>query len=215
MGTPRHITASLHGAILLAAMCGVALLPLGWPWRLLLPMLVYFAVVLTVPLLRKTMPPLTVGQLGGTPLAAAIGLSLITTFVLLVYQFAVRPDASTVSASLPHSVFGSVLIAWIGFSVINATLEEVAFRGILFGAAANAWNVTTALLVTSVLFAVGHLGGYPPGLKGVLLAGFYGLALGYLRLWAGGLALPILCHICADATVFVILSGLLVPGWRG
>jgi hypothetical protein len=127
----------------------------------------------------------------------------------------VRPDVSGISVSLPHAVFGNVLIAWLGFSVINATLEEIAFRGVLFGAAAEAWNVTTALIVTSVLFAVGHLGGYPPGVKGVLLAGFYGFALGYLRVWAGGLALPILCHICADATVFAILSGLPVLGWRG
>jgi membrane protease YdiL (CAAX protease family) len=215
MGTSRQVSSSLHGAILVVAMCAVAFLRLPWPLGLLLPLLVYFAVVLSIRPLRRTIPPLTVGQLGGMPLAVAIGLSLVTTFILIVYQFAVRPPASHLSETIPRTVFGNILVAWIGFGVINATLEEVAYRGILFGAAAEAWNVSIALAITTVLFAIGHLGGYPPGMKGVLLAGFCGFALGYLRLWTGGLGLPILCHICADATVFVILNGLLVPGWRG
>jgi hypothetical protein len=43
------------------------------------------------------------------------------------------------------------------------------------------------------------------------MAGLYGLALGMLRWWAGGLALAVGCHVCADATIFglVFSSGAL------
>ena len=58
---------------------------------------------------------------------------------------------------------------------------------------------------TGVLFAMGHLHGYPPGPIGTVLAGIFGFAVGLLRLWAGGLGLAIAVHICADATIFSLL----------
>ena len=62
-----------------------------------------------------------------------------------------------------------------------------------------------ALAVTTVCFGCGHLYGYPPGPLGAVLAGAYGLALGVLRWWCGGLALAVGCHMCADATIFGLL----------
>ncbi len=46
---------------------------------------------------------------------------------------------------------------------------------------------------------------------GALLAGLYGLALGWLRVVTGGIGLPVIAHIAADATIFTIAarSGLL------
>jgi hypothetical protein len=38
-----------------------------------------------------------------------------------------------------------------------------------------------------------------------VLAGAYGVALGLLRWWSGGLGLTIGCHVCADATIFGIM----------
>ena len=40
----------------------------------------------------------------------------------------------------------------------------------------------------------------------LILAGLFGLAMGLLRWWTGGLGLAIACHVCADATIFVILA---------
>jgi membrane protease YdiL (CAAX protease family) len=66
--------------------------------------------------------------------------------------------------------------------------------------------VGIALAATTVLFALGHLHGYPPGPLGAVLAGIFGLALGLLRLWTGGLGLAIAVHVCVDATIFGLLS---------
>jgi membrane protease YdiL (CAAX protease family) len=90
--------------------------------------------------------------------------------------------------------------------VLNATLEELLFRGLLWGAVADEWNDRIALAATSLLFGALHLHGYPPGPLGVILAGLYAIGLGLLRTWTGGLGLAVACHICADATIFGLLA---------
>lgn len=62
-----------------------------------------------------------------------------------------------------------------------------------------------ALVTTSLLFGFGHLQGYPPGYVGAFLACVYGFAIGALRIYTKGLALPIVAHIFADATIYGIL----------
>jgi uncharacterized protein len=201
----------VHGGLLIAALCavGLALPPLSWPWPLLLPLLAYAVIARTVPALRRTAPPLAAGRLGGAPLAFAAILGLATTAVLLAFHAWARPDVRELAAKLPVAVFGNLLLTGICFSVVNAVLEEVVCRGVLWGALADEWNTGVALAATSIFFGLGHWHGYPPGPLGTALAGFYGLALGILRWWTGGLALAVGCHICADATIF----GLLV--WSG
>jgi membrane protease YdiL (CAAX protease family) len=198
---------ALHGGILLAAWCAVVLaLPtLSWPWYLLLPLLAYAAVAWSVPTLRRTAPSIAAGRLGGPPLACAALLSLATTAVLLGFHVWVRPEVSELAAGLPVAAFGNVLVAGIFFSVVNAALEEIVFRGVLWGAVAEEWNSSVALAVTAVFFGLVHWHGYPPGPVGVVLAGVYGAALGALRWWAGGLGLAVACHMCADATIFGLL----------
>jgi hypothetical protein len=39
-----------------------------------------------------------------------------------------------------------------------------------------------------------------------VLAGIYGLCLGWLRVFSGGLGLPVIAHIAADATIFTIIG---------
>lgn len=200
-------SAPLHGALLLAIVCITAwVLPsLAWPWYLLLPLLAYSGVVLISPPLRRTAPRITVGRLGGAPLACAAVLSVATTLVLLAFDAWAQPDTTELAAQLPTGAFGHLMLAGVFLSLVNATLEEVIFRGLFWEAIAAEWNVHIALLVTAALFGLGHLGGYPPGPLGAVLAGGYGVALGLLRWWTGGLGLAIGCHVCADATIFGLL----------
>jgi membrane protease YdiL (CAAX protease family) len=198
---------SVHGGLFFVAVCAIALIlpALIWPWHLLLPLLAYAGIALALPPLRRTAPPLAVGRLGGAPLLYGGILSLATTVVLVEFHMRARPEVSELAARLPVGVFGNVILAGVCFSVFNAALEEVVFRGVLWGAVADEWNNGVALVVTAVLFGVGHLGGYPPGTLGAVLAGAYGLALGILRWWSKGLGLAVGCHVCADATIFGLL----------
>jgi membrane protease YdiL (CAAX protease family) len=203
----RRRGGALHGCLFLASLAAVAItLPsLSWPWYLLLPLLVYAGITLALPPLRRTAPQLSLGRMGQAPLAFAAALSAATSGVLLGFHVLVRPDVTDLAARLPVAAFGDLVLAGVCFSVVNAVLEEIIFRGILWEAVAAEWNDRAALVVTAVLFGLGHLHGYPPGPAGAVLAGLYGLVLGLLRWWAGGLGLAIACHVCADATIFGLL----------
>jgi membrane protease YdiL (CAAX protease family) len=130
---------------------------------------------------------------------------VVTTGALLGFHALARPEVTDLAARLPVAAFGNLLLAGFCFSLVNATLEELVFRGVLWGSVEAEWNAGVALIVTSALFGLGHWHGYPPGPLGAVLAALYGLALGLLRWWAGGLGLALGCHMCADATIFGLL----------
>ena len=157
------------------------------------------------PRLRRTAPGLTLGRMVGWPLAVALVLAITTVVALLGFQALARPEVAGLAAGLPVAAFGSLLVAGVCFSTTNAVLEELIFRGVLWEATAAEWNRGVALGATTILFGLGHVHGYPPGPLGAVLAGVFGMALGLLRLWTGGLGLTILVHICADATIFTLL----------
>jgi hypothetical protein len=197
-----------HGTVFLLVLgtVAIALSPLGWPWYLLLPMSAYALIVLMSPPLRRTVPRFALGRLNGWPLAAATALAVATTVVLVSFQALARPQLTRLAAGLPVVAFGNLLWAGICFSVINALLEELIFRGLLWEVAAAEWNEGVTLAATSAMFGLGHLHGYPPGPLGAVLAGIFGLSLGLLRWWTGGLGLAIAVHVGADATIFGLLS---------
>ncbi len=198
---------ALHGAVFLFALAafGVGLSSLNWPWQLLLPLLAYAAVVLAWPRLRRSAPRIAVGRVGGWPLVAAVVIGLATMAGLMLFQNFARPDVADLATRLPVAAFGNLLFAGLWFSLLNATLEELVFRGVLWGIVAAEWNSGVALGATTILFGMGHLHGYPPGPFGAVLAGCFGLAMGLLRWWTDGLGLAIAVHICADATIFGLL----------
>jgi membrane protease YdiL (CAAX protease family) len=201
--------AALHGSLFFATLMIVtaAFPSLPWPWYLVLPLLVYGGIVLFVGPLRRTVPKLAVGRMRGRPLVCAAVLILITTGVLVGFQAGIHPDLKALAAKLPVDWFGNLLLAGVCFSFVNATIEELMFRGILWELVSDEWNNGMALGVTSVLFGVGHFQGYPPGPIGAIMAGLYGVTLGTLRWWTGGLGLPTACHVGADATIFCIIVG--------
>ncbi len=195
-----------HGGLFIALLLLIdGALPLAWPWYLVLPILVYGGIVVATGPLRRTAPMLTVGRVDGRPLLVSMALVLVTICGLVGFQSLAQPDLRELATRIPTDWFSNLFIAGVCFSVINALAEELIFRGILWDVIADEWNEWTALGATSVLFGVVHFDGYPPGTIGAVLAGLYGVALGGLRWWVGGLGLPTACHVFADATIFGIL----------
>jgi membrane protease YdiL (CAAX protease family) len=199
---------AIHGSLFFAAWIAVtAGFPLLlWPWYLALPLLAYGAIVLVIGSLRRTAPKLAVGRMGGWPLLYTVVLALTATGVLICFQIIMRPELTDLAAKIPVDWFANILLAGVCFSIANAALEELIFRGVLWQVVSEEWNQGTALVVTTLLFGIGHLQGYPPGPIGAILAGLYGLTLGALRWWSGGLGLATACHVGADATIFCIIT---------
>jgi membrane protease YdiL (CAAX protease family) len=202
----RPRTAALHACVFFALFAATMRLwpTIGWPGYFLAPLAVY-AIILLLSSMWRSMPRTAIGRLGGLPLAFAALVLVGAPAVLVGFQIVEQPDVSELAAKVPMSLVGSVLLAGIVFSIVNAVCEELVFRWLLYEAVAQEWNQLIAIAATAVAFGVAHLPGYPSGPIGALLAGLYGIALGILRAWTGGLGLAIVCHIAADAAIFAIL----------
>jgi membrane protease YdiL (CAAX protease family) len=58
----------------------------------------------------------------------------------------------------------------------------------------------------AAIFGIWHYHGIPSGLPGVALTFVYGLVMGLLMDYGGGLLLPILAHSIADYFIFVVIA---------
>jgi membrane protease YdiL (CAAX protease family) len=173
-----------------------------WPWHLLVPIAVYFVLVLAIAPLRRTLGWLKVGRLDLVVHACTAGIMIVSAIALIVFQLVTQPDFDSLRAHVPRLAFRHPFVFLIVFSLLNALLEEIAFRGILLDALESQIGMTWALLIVSIVFGYGHMvGGYPPGIVGAVLASLYGLMLGLLRVYSGGLAAAYFAHIVADAVI--------------
>jgi uncharacterized protein len=130
---------------------------------------------------RAVLGPVAVGGLLG---AAFIALSFGVALALGGYRV-------TGSASLPlRGALGLVVLV-----IVSAVLEELVFRGILLQAIERWLGWAPAVLVTSLLFGMAHLGNPGATLLGCLaIAAEAGLPLGLLFLWKRNLWLTIGVH---------------------
>lgn len=111
----------------------------------------------------------------------------------------------TAGAHLPLAAgrhLGALLV-WTPVVASVAVAEEIAIRGALFGALEECAGGIVALLATSLVFGLAHVGLY--GWAALPLDVGVGLLLGGLRLLTGGVTAPAVAHVLAD----------LAGGWLG
>jgi membrane protease YdiL (CAAX protease family) len=198
---------AIHGGVFLATLAFPILLPAWrqWPWLWLVPLAAYLTLVALLSPLRRTFSWFRLGRCDLVTSVAAIAIVVLSSCVLVLYDVVFNPDLRSLGAALPVQALGGVLMAGLVFAVLNATLEELVFRGVLLDALEAQWGPLVAVLLTAAVFGLGHLSGYPPGPSGAVLAGLYGVLLGWLRVRTGGLLLPIMAHIVADAAIYGIV----------
>jgi membrane protease YdiL (CAAX protease family) len=181
----------------------------AWPYPLLVPLIAYFLIVLLVPSLRRSLLWMRTGRLDKEVLLFAAAIAVVSGAALYLWYFALSPDLSHHIRHLPDLPDWTYLFAGLGFAVLNAAMEEAAFRGIVMGSTDSAFGPgVLSLLAQAGLFGVMHyLQGFPRGLWGVGMAFLYGVMLGHLRRRSGGMLAPWLAHVCADLVIFAILAG--------
>jgi membrane protease YdiL (CAAX protease family) len=84
-------------------------------------------------------------MLGGASGGLLMAISMLLALALGAYEISAYPG-------LQHGLLGIA-----GLIVIAATLEEIAYRCILFRILETAWGTVPALCLQSVIFALGHL----------------------------------------------------------
>jgi membrane protease YdiL (CAAX protease family) len=176
-----------------------------WPLYLLVPLVAYAVIVCSIPSLRSTPRWARVGRVSYGVVAATAAIILISSSALVLYQALFRPNLQDLAAQLPTWLPVHWIVVGVVFCTLNALLEEIVFRGILYDALDAELGARWALVVQAAAFGVGHAQGYPPGAVGILLASAYGILLGWLRQLAQGLGAAVVAHIFADATIFAII----------
>jgi membrane protease YdiL (CAAX protease family) len=91
-------------------------------------------------------------------------------------------------------------------AIINAFCEEVASRGFWRAEFQKHLSVNAANVVQSIIFGLWHYHGIPSGWTGVALTTVYGLFMGGLQDYSGGLLLPIMAHSIADYFIFAVIA---------
>ena len=176
-----------------------------WPLLWVIPLVAYLPLVAITRPLRSTFSRWKFGCITPFTACAAGFVALCTVATLVVFHHCTHPDVSGYRTMLPVQWFGGIVGTAILFPLLNAAFEEIVFRGVLFDSVAPQWGNPAAVIVSAVFFGYGHMQGYPSGVIGAVLAGIFGLVIGWLRILTGGIGLCWLVHIAADATIFAIL----------
>lgn len=183
-----------------------------WPAYLLLPLFTAFAAALVRSSAGEFRAGLSIGRVGRGEAGLIVIISAAAAVALIGWVWWFAPDLARFRQQIPSWPTWALAGAGLGFSVINAVLEEIIWRGLLQQWLMKFCGPVTALLLQAVSFGAAHYSGFPGGIAGVALASLYGLMLGALVMYSRGLAAAILAHIAADAVIFSLVLVWAVPG---
>jgi Type II CAAX prenyl endopeptidase Rce1-like len=141
--------------------------------------------------LRKPIP----WTVFGPALFVVFGVAL----ALFLY-FTVHPDF-TAGGRILHFLPWILLVA-----ALNAANEEFQFRNVLLAHLRNVVPPGEAVLLTAVLFGLGHYYGQPSGPIGVVMAGFAGWIWARSMIETGGFAWAFFIHMVQDIVIFSFLA---------
>lgn len=143
-----------------------------------------------------------------------VGVGMVTVagaaLALVAWAAWRRPESNDffqVVGDLPLLV---TIAAVVGFALVNPIWEEAIFRGVIQEELSRTWGVPTAVVIQAVLFGSAHWAGFPSGWTGMAMASAWGLVLGILRARTGGIALPYVVHVAANATIGTLAVTLLI-----
>jgi membrane protease YdiL (CAAX protease family) len=176
-----------------------------WPLYLLVPLVGYGLTVACVAPLRGSVNWLRLGRSGRDVCGATLGVIVVASAALVFWYVLFAPDLHELTYLLTRCSLPSLIVLGVVFSVVNALLEEILFRGILYEALDAEYGLWPAVVMQGIVFGIIHAQGVPRGTVGIVMASIYGVMLGWLRHLSGGLLWPFVAHIFADATIFVLL----------
>ena len=176
-----------------------------WPLYLLVPLAGYALTVYCVPPLRRSVNWLRLGRGDWEVIGATFVIIVLASTALILWYALCEHDLRKMTDILKTIPYPSLILVGIAFSIFNALLEEILFRGIQYEALDAEYGLRWAVLIQGIIFGIVHAQGFPNGVIGVVMASLYGVMLGWLRHFSGGMLWPFVAHIFADATIFMLL----------
>jgi membrane protease YdiL (CAAX protease family) len=152
--------------------------------------------VAVAPLGQAALPALGIRQAGWRPVV----LGVIGTLALSVgvSQLGLEPKAMKEAVDIVRQP-GALARSLIILSVLAPMVEELVFRGLVYGWVAGRWGTVPAWLVSSIAFALAH---YEPA--HIILVLPLGLLFGYLRRRTDSLLPSLAAHIVNNG--FAVLA---------
>lgn len=187
----------------------VSLLLLPWPAAFKVPLVVYLSIIFLSDKIKNEIDWLRFGRINKITIYLMIPTVITSSSALILWVYILKPDLTDLKSMVPSGSIPLIIITGLVFSFFNSIWEEIILKGILWNGLEKIMsNVLIINLSQSVLFGIMHLNGFPRGITGALLAGIYGLLIGFIRKNSGGLMAPVITHFFADATIFGILASL-------
>jgi hypothetical protein len=189
-----------------------------WPFAPIIASAIYLVCAKRVAVFGGLPPWFERGRLDGS-IWLLIGASILISSTALVLWFVLfKPDYGdvlrTIFPKLPvYLLFAGIIM----FAMLNAALEEFMYRGLVMGSLdATLGAGTGSVLLQAAVFGLVHIGGFPRGAVGVVLATIYGLMMGAVRRRSAGMLAPWIAHVCTDVAIgSILLSTFLKSGIVG
>jgi hypothetical protein len=182
----------------------------GLGFFLVIPLIVYVLILVAYKPIKERSRWLKLGQIDKITWLYGFIIIVVSSITLYLWVKLANPNFNDLLSIMPKGNLTFLILAGLGFALLNAIVEESIYRGILWDALGTIFkNAVIVAILQAAVFGVAHINGFPRGATGVVLAFVYGCALGYIRYRTKGLLAPIIIHIGADLTVFFILLGVL------
>jgi membrane protease YdiL (CAAX protease family) len=139
-------------------------------------------------------------------LAAATSI-LLSAVAVIIWFLSVRPDINDlIAAFVPDWHWALLISGGLLFSLWNAAVEEMAYRGVVMEALDQSLGAgILSLLGQAAAFGAFHIIGFPRGWIGVGLAFLFGVLMGLIRRLSGGLLAAWAAHVCTDVVIVSIV----------
>ncbi len=135
-------------------------------------------------------------------LLAAASIPL-TTVALVAFIASGRTDVNAATEGLQSLPLWALPLVGLGFVLVNPTVEEVLFRGVLQEMVTEASaRAGLGIAAQGVAFGVIHLHGVPGGPLGMVMATSWGVVLGIVRHRTGSLRLVWIVHVLANTAIY-------------
>lgn len=140
--------------------------------------------------------------------AWSVLLPVMAVYMLVLQSLGVSPEQGEhpVVPLLLDGKKGNDATLWIAFLAVGVApfIEEIMFRGALYGWMRTRLGAFLSIVLSSIIFAVVH----PQGAVGVLPLTIIGMVLAFLREWRGTLMAPMLAHACFNAGTLIMVIAL-------
>lgn len=194
-------------ALVVTGVWMVAILPIPRIWPLA-QLIMLIPVSLGAWKFRETIDVRQWLQLGAFQALPVLLIGCLAVIALPTWFALTQADISDATNMLPAWPVSLLVVAGLVFSVCNAILEEILFRGLLQGALKSlVSSIWVPIIFQGIAFGLLHWHGFPNGAVGVCLSGIWGTGLGWARERSNGLLTPTLGHMVADMVIFGIVYG--------